>query len=158
MELAFRESLKKMRGTKSKEKFSQELEMSRSNYSRIESGKSDPTIKTLEQIAKLTNSTLVVDLIPNEPTEPETEQVTLELEMEEEKSNDFVWIMHEIIAYFFKNKKNVEIWKKLNFFEKKRYTRYNETTNWIKNTKKEPRPVKAWETLTASLNWLPPIN
>lgn len=46
----------------------------------------------LEQIAKLTNSTLVVDLIPNEPTEPEpeTEQVTLELEMEEEKSNDFV--------------------------------------------------------------------
>ena len=33
MELAFRESLKKMRGTKSKEKFSQELEMSRSNYS-----------------------------------------------------------------------------------------------------------------------------
>ena len=89
-----------MRGTKSKEKFSQELEMSRWNYSRIESGKSDPII-TLEQIAKLTNSTLVVDLIPNEPTEPEpeTEQVTLELEMEEEKSNDFVWIMHEIIAY-----------------------------------------------------------
>ncbi|HDL2878726.1 TPA: helix-turn-helix transcriptional regulator, partial [Enterococcus faecium] len=90
----FRESLKKMRGTKSKEKFSQELEMSRSNYSRIESGKSDPTIKTLEQIAKLTNSTLVVDLIPNEPTEPEpeteSEQVTLDLEMEEEKSNDFV--------------------------------------------------------------------
>ncbi|WP_105249508.1 helix-turn-helix domain-containing protein, partial [Streptococcus suis] len=88
------ESLKKMRGTKSKEKFSQELEMSRSNYSRIESGKSDPTIKTLEQIAKLTNSTLVVDLIPNEPTEPEpeteSEQVTLDLEMEEEKSNDFV--------------------------------------------------------------------
>ncbi|HFQ1257148.1 MAG: helix-turn-helix domain-containing protein [Akkermansia sp.] len=83
-----------MRGTKSKEKFSQELEMSRSNYSRIESGKSDPTIKTLEQIAKLTNSTLVVDLIPNEPTEPEpeteSEQVTLDLEMEEEKSNDFV--------------------------------------------------------------------
>lgn len=83
-ELAFRENLKKMRGTKSKEKFFQELEMSRSNYSRIESGKSDPTIKTLEQIAKLTNSTLVVDLIPNEPTEPESEQVTLDLEMEEE--------------------------------------------------------------------------
>ena len=40
MELAFRESLKKMRGTKSKEKFSQELEMSRSNYSLIESGTS----------------------------------------------------------------------------------------------------------------------
>ena len=66
MELAFRESLKKMRGTKSKEKFSQELEMSRSNYSLIESGKSDPTLKTLERIAELTNSTLVIDLIPNE--------------------------------------------------------------------------------------------
>ena len=50
MELAFRESLKKMRGTKSKEKFSQELEMSRSNYSLIESGKADPTLKTLERI------------------------------------------------------------------------------------------------------------
>ncbi|MDT2861079.1 helix-turn-helix transcriptional regulator, partial [Lactococcus lactis] len=50
MELAFRESLKKMRGTKSKEKFSQELEMSRSNYSLIESGKSDPTLKTLYSI------------------------------------------------------------------------------------------------------------
>lgn len=62
MELAFRESLKKMRGTKSKEKFSQELEMSRSNYSLIESGKSDPTLKTLERIAELTNSTLVIDL------------------------------------------------------------------------------------------------
>ena len=84
LELAFRENLKKMRGTKSKEKFSQELEMSRSNYSRVESGKPDSTIKTLEQIEKLTNSTLVVDLIPNEPTEPESEQVTLDLEMEEE--------------------------------------------------------------------------
>ncbi|MEN1801615.1 helix-turn-helix transcriptional regulator [Clostridioides difficile] len=70
MELAFRESLKKMRGTKSKEKFSQELEMSRSNYSLIESGKSDPTLKTLERIAELTNSTLVIDLIPN-PDKPE---------------------------------------------------------------------------------------
>ena len=81
MELAFRESLKKMRGTKSKEKFSQELEMSRSNYSNyslIESGKSDPTLKTLERIAELTNSTLVIDLIPNE-----LEQV--ELQIEEEK-------------------------------------------------------------------------
>lgn len=70
-----------MRGTKSKEKFSQELEMSRSNYSLIESGKSDPTLKTLktlERIAELTNSTLVIDLIPNE-----LEQV--ELQIEEEK-------------------------------------------------------------------------
>ena len=92
MELAFRESLKKMRGTKSKEKFSLELDMSRSNYSRKESGNSEPPIKPKAQIAKLTNSPLVVDLITNEPTEPEpeTEQVTLELEMEEEKSNDFV--------------------------------------------------------------------
>lgn len=40
--------------------------MSRSNYSLIESGKSDPTLKTLERIAELTNSTLVIDLIPNE--------------------------------------------------------------------------------------------
>lgn len=67
-----------MRGTKSKEKFSQELEMSRSNYSLIESGKSDPTLKTLERIVELTNSTLVIDLIPNE-----LEQV--ELQIEEEK-------------------------------------------------------------------------
>ena len=47
MELAFRESLKKMRGTKSKEKFSQELEMSRSNYSLIESGKIRSDIKNI---------------------------------------------------------------------------------------------------------------
>ena len=44
----------------------------------IESGKSDPTLKTLERIAELTNSTLVIDLIPNE-----LEQV--ELQIEEEK-------------------------------------------------------------------------
>ena len=45
---------------------------------RNESGKSDPTLKTLERIAELTNSTLVIDLIPNE-----LEQV--ELQIEEEK-------------------------------------------------------------------------
>lgn len=78
LKLAFRESLKKMRGNKSKEKFSKELEMSRSNYSLIESGKSDPTVKTLERIAELTNSTLVIDLIPNE-----IEQI--ELQIEEDK-------------------------------------------------------------------------
>ena len=50
----------------------------KSNYSLIESGKSDPTLKTLERIAELTNSTLVIDLIPNE-----LEQV--ELQIEEEK-------------------------------------------------------------------------
>ena len=94
MELAFRESLKKMRGTKSKEKFSQELEMSRSNYSLIESGKSDPTLKTLERIAELTNSTLVIDLIPNE-----LEQV--ELQIEEEKQRLSLIYFNEIVAYFF---------------------------------------------------------
>lgn len=78
MELAFRESLKKMRGTKSKEKFSQELEMSRSNYSLIESGKSDPTLKTLERIAELTNSTLVIDLIPNELEQVELHELNKE--------------------------------------------------------------------------------
>lgn len=67
-----------MRGTKSKEKFSQELEMSRSNYSLIESGKSDPTLKTLERIAELTNSTLVIDLIPNELEQVELHELNKE--------------------------------------------------------------------------------
>ena len=96
MELAFRESLKKMRGTKSKEKFSQELEMSRSNYSLIESGKSDPTLKTLEQIAELTNSTLVIDLIPNE-----LEQV--ELQIEEEKQWLSLIYLTKLLLIFFKS-------------------------------------------------------
>ena len=87
MELAFRESLKKMRGTKSKEKFSQELEMSRSNYSLIESGKSDPT---------LTNSTLVIDLIPNE-----LEQV--ELQIEEEKQWLSLIYLTKLLLIFFKS-------------------------------------------------------
>lgn len=97
MELAFRESLKKMRGTKSKEKFSQELEMSRSNYySLIESGKSDPTLKTLERIAELTNSTLVIDLIPNE-----LEQV--ELQIEEEKQWLSLIYLTKLLLIFFKS-------------------------------------------------------
>ena len=84
MELAFRESLKKMRGTKSKEKFSQELEMSRSNYSLIESGKSDPTLKTLERIAELTNS-------------------TLELQIEEEKQWLSLIYLTKLLLIFFKS-------------------------------------------------------
>ena len=81
MELAFRESLKKMRGTKSKEKFSQELEMSRS---------------TLERIAELTNSTLVIDLIPNE-----LEQV--ELQIEEEKQWLSLIYLTKLLLIFFKS-------------------------------------------------------
>ena len=96
MELAFRESLKKMRGTKSKEKFSQELEMSRSNYSLIESGKSDPTVKTLERIAELTNSTLVIDLIPNE-----IEQI--ELQIEEDKQWLSLIYLTKLLLIFFKS-------------------------------------------------------
>ena len=85
-----------MRGTKSKEKFSQELEMSRSNYSLIESGKSDPTLKTLERIAELTNSTLVIDLIPNE-----LEQV--ELQIEEEKQWLSLIYLTKLLLIFFKS-------------------------------------------------------
>ncbi|MDU3404429.1 MAG: helix-turn-helix transcriptional regulator [Enterococcus faecalis] len=75
MELGFRKRLREMRGKKRQEQFAEEIGMSRSNYSLIEAGKSNPTIKTLEQIAKATNSTLVVDLIPNE-----SEQLELETE------------------------------------------------------------------------------
>lgn len=75
MDLAFREKLKKMRGTKSRAKFAKELEMTKANYSMIERGASNPTIKTLKRMAELTNSTLVIDLIPNE-----TEQMELKLE------------------------------------------------------------------------------
>ncbi len=78
MELAFRKQLRQMRGTKSQEKFAEEIGMTRANFSLIEAGKSNPTIKTLEQIAKATNSTLVIEFIPNE-----LEQ--LELEIEEDK-------------------------------------------------------------------------
>lgn len=81
MDVAFREKLVKLRGTKTVTQFAKELGMSKSNYSLIESGKSNPTIKTLQRIAKLTNTTLVVDLIINE-----TEQIELKLE----NSNDDV--------------------------------------------------------------------
>lgn len=74
MEVAFREKLIKLRGTKTVTQFAKEIGMSKSNYSLIESGKSNPTIKTLQRIAKLTNSTLVIDLIINE-----TEQIELEV-------------------------------------------------------------------------------
>ncbi|OQO83312.1 transcriptional regulator [Enterococcus casseliflavus] len=75
MDLAYRERLRKMRGTKTVTKFAEELGMSKSNYSLIESGKSTPTLKTLQRIAELTNTTLVVDLIVEEP-----EQIELEIE------------------------------------------------------------------------------
>ncbi|OTN86716.1 helix-turn-helix domain-containing protein [Enterococcus faecium] len=87
MDLAYRERLKKMRGTKTVTKFAEELGMTKSNYSKIELGKVNASITALQRIAKITNSTLVVDLIPNEPTEleSESEQITLELEIEEDK-------------------------------------------------------------------------
>ena len=70
--------------------------MSRSNYSLIESGKSDPTLKTLERIAELTNSTLVIDLIPNE-----LEQV--ELQIEEEKQWLSLIYLTKLLLIFFKS-------------------------------------------------------
>lgn len=76
MELAFRNKLRKMRGKKSRKVFSEEIGMKMSNYQKIELGTSNPTIKTLERIARLTNSTLIIDLIPNED-----EQLELELDI-----------------------------------------------------------------------------
>lgn len=78
MDHAFRDRLRQMRGKKTREVFAQELQMTKSNYLKIEMGRSNPTIKTLERMAILTNSTLIIDLIPNE-----TEQIELELENEE---------------------------------------------------------------------------
>lgn len=75
MDMAFREKLIKLRGTKTISKFAEELGMSTSNYSLIESGKSNPTLKTLQRIAELTQATLVVDLIIDE-----SEQLELEIE------------------------------------------------------------------------------
>ncbi|EEN70392.1 DNA-binding helix-turn-helix protein [Enterococcus faecalis ATCC 29200] len=75
MDMAFREKLIKLRGTKTITQFAKEIGMSKSNYSLIESGKSNPTLKTLQRIAELTQSTLVVDLIIDE-----SEQLELEIE------------------------------------------------------------------------------
>ena len=58
-------------------KEAEEIGMKESNYLKIELGKSNPTVKTLERIAKLTNSTLVIDLIPND-----SEQLELQLDSE----------------------------------------------------------------------------
>ncbi|MDT2546797.1 helix-turn-helix domain-containing protein [Enterococcus raffinosus] len=67
-----------MRGTKTVTKFAEELGMTKSNYSKIELGRTNASITTLQRIAKLTNSTLLVDLIPNEPNQ--SEQIELEIE------------------------------------------------------------------------------
>ncbi|MGH1793434.1 helix-turn-helix transcriptional regulator [Enterococcus faecalis] len=75
MDMAFREKLIKLRGTKTITQFAKEIGMSKSNYSLIESGKSNPTLKTLQRIAELTQSKLVVDLIIDE-----SEQLELEIE------------------------------------------------------------------------------
>ncbi|BDP55481.1 MULTISPECIES: helix-turn-helix transcriptional regulator [Lactobacillales] len=77
MELAFRSRLRQMRGNKTRKQFAEEIGMKESNYLKIELGKSNPTVKTLERIAKLTNSTLVIDLIPND-----SEQLELQLDSE----------------------------------------------------------------------------
>ncbi|MDU5306908.1 MAG: helix-turn-helix transcriptional regulator [Staphylococcus epidermidis] len=80
MEYSFRKRLRELRGKKSKEKFSQELGMSRPNYSRIEDGKSDPTLKLLQKIADETNSDLIIDLVPKQ-----IKQIELELDNEKEQ-------------------------------------------------------------------------
>ncbi|HAP7286234.1 TPA: helix-turn-helix transcriptional regulator, partial [Enterococcus faecium] len=54
MELAFRSRLRQMRGNKTRKQFAEEIGMKESNYLKIELGKSNPTVKTLERIAKLT--------------------------------------------------------------------------------------------------------
>ena len=81
MDHAFRDRLRQMRGKKTREVFAQELQMTKSNYLKIEMGRSNPTIKTLERMAILTNSTLIIDLIPNEKEQ-------IELELENEESNE----------------------------------------------------------------------
>lgn len=81
MDLAYRERLRKMRGTKTVTKFAEELGMTKSNYSKIELGKTNASITALQRIAEITNSTLVVDLVPNELSQPEQ----LELEIEKDK-------------------------------------------------------------------------
>ena len=69
----FRTKLKQLRGKKTQKVFSEELGMKLSNYSKIETGRSTPTVKTLERIAKLTNFTLIIDFIPNDIDTTETD-------------------------------------------------------------------------------------
>ena len=83
MDLAYRERLKQMRGTKSMTQFAKELGMSKSNYSVIESGKSNPTITTLERIAELTDTELIIDLISKDSKSEKIGQVELDLGNEE---------------------------------------------------------------------------
>lgn len=83
MDIAFREKLKKLRGTKSMTQFAKELGMSKSNYSVIESGKSNPTITTLERIAELTDTELIIDLISKDSKSEKIGQVELDLGNEE---------------------------------------------------------------------------
>jgi transcriptional regulator with XRE-family HTH domain len=98
LELAFRSRLRQMRGNKTRKQFAEEIGMKESNYLKIELGKSNPTVKTLERIAKLTsNSTLVIDLIPND-----SEQLELQLDSEiSKKSKRNIFTL--LIAYFFKS-------------------------------------------------------
>lgn len=83
VDLAYRERLKQMRGTKSMTQFAKELGMSKSNYSVIESGKSNPTITTLERIAELTDTELIIDLISKDSKSEKIGQVELDLGNEE---------------------------------------------------------------------------
>lgn len=83
MDIAFREKLKKLRGTKSMTQFAKELGMSKSNYSVIESGKSNPTITTLERIAELTDTELIIDLVSKDSKSEKIGQVELDLGNEE---------------------------------------------------------------------------
>lgn len=87
LELAFRRQLREMRGKKSRKKFAEELGMKESNYLKIELGKSNPTIKTLERMANLTNSTLVIELVPNESPQVGGEKLTLDLEETEDEED-----------------------------------------------------------------------
>lgn len=79
MVLVFRDKLKKLRGKKTRKVFSEELGMSISNYSLIESGKSNPTIPTLQRIAEVTDTELVVDLIIKNEVETKKEQLELDI-------------------------------------------------------------------------------
>ncbi|OCK13513.1 transcriptional regulator [Enterococcus faecalis] len=83
MGIAFRDKLKKLRGTKSMTQFAKELGMSKSNYSVIESGKSNPTITTLERIAELTDTELIIDLVSKDSKSKKIGQVELDLGNEE---------------------------------------------------------------------------
>lgn len=77
----YKERLRNFRGKKTRAQFAKELGISRSYYSRIESGEMLPSLSTLQKISQGTNSVLTIDLVPKE-----TEQ--MELEMEEKREAD----------------------------------------------------------------------